>query len=127
MPDAFTPPDSTSAGTANAYRDLTIANGASLSDAVDLGRLSPVGILIPATWTAAVLTFQGSPDGVTYGKMCDTAGEVQIASVAGGEYVVLNPLAFGGVRFLKVRSGTAAAAVAQGGARTLRLVGRVMP
>jgi len=52
-------------------KTATIAQGASLSDAVDTGGLTILSILMPATWDAAVLTFQGSLDGVTYGNVYD--------------------------------------------------------
>lgn len=106
------------------YRDLTILSGASLSDAADLYRYSAVAILMPATWTSAGLSFQGSVDGSTYGNLTDKTAEITIATLAGAEYVVLDPSVFFGVRFLKVRSGTAGSAVAQGGDRVLRLIGR---
>ena len=42
-----------------------IAAGTALSGPVPLGALTLVGISMPAAWTAAPLTFQVSPDGVT--------------------------------------------------------------
>lgn len=123
---AFLQPDTTVLADAE-YVDVVITNGTSLSAAVDLGNRTPVGLLVPATWTAAGISFQGSPDGTTYGKLVDSTGtEVTAASLAGGEYVALDPSKFFGVRFLKVRSGTNGTPVSQGGDRTVRLVGRGM-
>src|SRR5689334_20460748 len=103
---SFLQPDTTAIGDAE-YVDVAIANGASLSAAVDLGNRTLVGALIPATWTAAGLSFKASPDGTTYGKLVDgTGGEVTAASLAGGEYVALDPSKFFGVRFLEIVSGT---------------------
>ena len=107
-----------------AYTDVVIANGQSLSPAVDLGDRALVGILISAAWTAAGLTFQVSPDGVTYGNMKDAAAEVAVAALTAGDYVQLDPLKFMGARFIKIRSGTAGTPVVQGADRTLRLVCR---
>lgn len=102
----------------------TIANGASLSDDIDCGEFRfPVALWIPA-WTAAALSFQSSPDGVIWGEVGDKAGLYSVASAAidtTGAYIVLDPLAFGGVRYLKIRSGTKAAAVAQGAQRLITI------
>ena len=45
---------------------VTIANGTSLSAAVNLGSGKLRGIALPAAWTAAVLSFQVSLDGTTF-------------------------------------------------------------
>lgn len=108
---------------------VTIANGASLSGAAVFvnGVTSLVGIVIPAAWTAAALTFQASADGTTYGDLYNTAGtEVTIPSsaVAASRYIALDPSDFAGIAYLKVRSGTSAAAVNQTADRTLTLVVR---
>ena len=100
---------------------LTIANGASLSGAVDLKGRKLVAIDMPSAWTAASLTFQASPDGVTYDDMYDGATERAI-TVAASRYMMLNIGDWIGVRFLKIRSGTAGTPVNQGGARTITLV-----
>lgn len=99
-----------------------IANGASLSGAVNLHALRLAGIQMPAAWTAASLTFQASFDGTTYAEVCDTSGAAVTFTVAAGTFVVINPATIAGVRNLKVRSGTSGAPVAQGAERTLRLV-----
>jgi len=99
----------------------TIANGASLSDSVEVGQGAVVGFLLP-TITAAVLTFQGSDDGVTFKDLRDAAAaEIQIASNA-GDIFVTPPAGLNGPAFLKVRSGTSAAPVAQGAQRLIKVV-----
>lgn len=103
---------------------VTIANGASLSGAVDLGSASLVGIVMPAAWTAADLSFQVSADGVTYGNLFDTIGAeylIPSASAVAGQTISIPIADLLGWRYLKVRSGPAAAAVAQGAARVLTL------
>jgi hypothetical protein len=116
-------------GMAPTVLTATIANGASLSDAQQVsGRL--VGIVIPAAWTAAAITFQGSQDGTNYFDIWDnataTAAERTIASAgvptAGGRLLSLDLTDWLGVNYLKVRSGVAGAAVNQGAARLLGLV-----
>lgn len=107
------------------WQDVTIGNGTSLSAAVDLGGLTLVGVLVPATWTAAGLSLQGSPDGLTYGKLVDQTGtEVTAAGLAGGEFVALDPNKLMAARFVKLRSGTNGTPVNQGADRVVRLLGR---
>lgn len=106
---------------------VTIANGASLSDAAELGGMNLVGILMPASWTAAGLTFQASPDGSTYGNVFDVTGtEVAVASsgAVAAQYVVIPAGGLDGCAFVKVRSGTSGSAVNQGAARTVTLIAR---
>lgn len=100
-----------------------IANGESLSGAVDCsaGRLGR--IVIPATWTAANLTFQGSYDGSNYANLYDEAGTEYTVTVGGAAREIKVPVVdFLSVRYLKIRSGTSGTPVNQGGARTLNLV-----
>lgn len=104
----------------------TIALGESLSGAVDLTSLRLQGVAMPAAWTAAVLTFQGSADGTTYQDVYDDAGnEVIVQAAAGREIGFQNDVRrrLAPWRWLQVRSGTAAVPVAQAAARTLTLVG----
>lgn len=105
---------------------VTIANGASLSDALDLVHRTLCAILMPASWTAAGLTFQGSADGVTYGNIYDADGEAALTStvVGASRLLILNPAAFVGARYVKVRSGTSGTPASQGAERVLTLITR---
>lgn len=111
-----------------ASMDANIANGASLSQAIEnigLGAASAlVGIEMPAAWTAANLTFQVSFDGDTYKDLYDKDGNEVTVTAAASRYIGLIPSLFAGIRHLKVRSGTSGTPVNQGAARTLRLVVR---
>jgi hypothetical protein len=100
---------------------VTIANGASLSGAVDLKGRKLVAIIMPASWTAASLTFQGSVNDTDYFNVYDGATERALI-VAASYYSALNIGDWVGFRYLKIRSGTAASAVNQGGARVITLV-----
>lgn len=104
--------------------DATIANGQSLSGAVNLGNRVVVGLLMPATWTAADLTFQASIDGTTYADMYDIGGNEVTAVADASQYIAISPSLWAGALFLKVRSGTTGTPVNQGGARDIVLVGR---
>ena len=99
----------------------TIANGASLSGVIDLGGRKLVAIDMPASWTAASLTFQASIDGTNFDNMYDGATERSV-TVAASYYSMLNIGDWIGVRYLKIRSGTSGTPVNQGGARVLTLV-----
>ena len=105
---------------------VTIDAGQSLSPAVEVRFDELVGVGFPSAWTAAGLTFQVSVDGVTYRDLYSTSAEFAIASAAAGanRQVALNPLDMAGVRFLKVRSGTAGTPVVQAAARDLDLIVR---
>jgi len=101
----------------------TIANAASLSGVVDCGSARLALIVMPASWTAADLTFQESVDGSTFVDKYDSVG-VEYTVVCGGasRSLTINLSDFIGARYLKIRSGTSAVPVAQGGSRVLTLV-----
>lgn len=103
---------------------VTIAINESLSGAVAVGDGVFTGIVMPAAWTAAVLTFQASFDGTTFYNLYDEAGGEYTIAADASRYITVPAGDFAGVRFLKVRSGTAAAAVNQAAARTLSLIVR---
>ena len=106
---------------------VTIANGTSLSSALDLHGCRFVAIAMSAAWTAASLTFQGSADGTTYYNVYDDAGNELSMTVSNQRYVVFDSATkdnLSGIRWIKVRSGAAAAAVNQLAERTLTLVAR---
>lgn len=103
---------------------VTIANGTSLSAAVDLLGASLVAIVMPAAWTAAGMTFQASIDGVNFFNVYTSAGAEYSATVAASQYVTLPIVDLAGVRWLKVRSGTSGTPVNQGADRALKLVVR---
>lgn len=110
--------------TAYSTTAITIANGQSQTGALDLGTLRLAGVLVdPAGWTAAKVSFLVSHDGTTFAPLYSTAGEVaSAANQAAGDFVAVAADSFRGVRFLKVRSGTAASPTTQGADRALVLV-----
>lgn len=105
-------------------KKATIAEGESLSSAVIAKADRPKGILVPANWTEANITFQVSLDnGSTYHDFYDGKGlEYGIVSGAGGAYFLLDPSSFFGVTNFKIRSGTAATPVVQTAAVELTIV-----
>lgn len=109
-----------------------IANGASLStQEVDLGAHEVVAIQMPASWTAANLTFQGHPNmpdpepASPLQDVYDSGGTEVTVTAAAGHYIVLTPAhrdALAGLDKIKVRSGTTGVPVNQGAARELIFV-----
>ena len=101
----------------------TIAAGASLSPQINLGAQTLHGILIPAGWTAAGLTFQVSVDnGATFHEMNDNTATAISAAVTAGGYAALNPELWRAVNVLKIRSGMLHSPVNQAAPATLTLV-----
>lgn len=86
-----------------------------------VGNLSLVGILIPASWTAAGLSFQMSPDGTNFGEMFSDAGAAYAVTAAAGNFVLLNPSAFASAEAIIIRSGTSGTPVNQTNDATLIL------
>lgn len=102
----------------------TIANNAALSGTIDIGTNSLFAIVMPASWTAANLTFQVSADGANFFDLYDDAGtEVTFTAAASRVIQNSNPGRWLGFRYLKVRSGTSGTPVNQGGARSLTIIG----
>lgn len=102
--------------------EVLIGNGESLSDAIALFGLRIVGIMMPALWTAAGISFQGSHDGSTFYDVYDSDGnEVEIGA-AQERFITVFSAFTAGFPFCKVRSGNAGTPVAQGADRTLYLV-----
>jgi hypothetical protein len=113
---------------------VTILSGASLSTTVRThGRL--VGVVVPAAWTAAAITFNGMwPDSTSGGlpgtgtlvSIYDDATERTIASAsiptAESRILSLDLNDWLCIDYLQLRSGTRAAAVAQGADRTIYLI-----
>ena len=110
--------------------DATIANGTSLSGAVDLGAgMTLVGIITPSGWTTAVVTFQSAL--ALAGTLYDlyTLGGVEVASPAplvAQRWHPIDPADFIGVRYLIVRSGTGAVPVNQSSGDVLKLIVRAL-
>ncbi|MDI9847367.1 hypothetical protein QM467_04740 [Rhodoblastus sp. 17X3] len=102
-----------------------IASGQALSGQIDLGDKTLVGIIMPAAWTAAGLTFQVSPDGgATFIEHTNSAGAATNFTVAASQYIAVDPALWRGVNSLKLRSGTSGAPVNQGALAAIILVVR---
>lgn len=108
------------------YRPVTIANGASLSSEIDLKGSGLVGVIMPAAWTAAVITFQvGAPAGDLV-DLYDKTGTEYSLTVAAGHACIIPPADMPMIGRLKLRSGTGAAAVNQAQDRVIYLITRAI-
>lgn len=102
----------------------SIPNGAALSNAVALKGLHLEAIALPAGWTTAAITFDGSLDGgATYQSIKDnTSTEVTVTATAASKSLILPPLLLGKTwTHIKLRSGTVGSPVNQTGPLTLTL------
>ncbi len=100
----------------NVGKEFVIETTESLSEAVDTELFRRLGIAIPSTWDTAGVTFQVSVGGDVFVNLYKADGSAEYALTAGaGTAIPLDPDIFGPWRFIKLRSGTAASAVAQSG------------
>lgn len=115
--------------------EVAIANGAALSGVVDLRDQRLVGIVMPAAWTAAAITFVGAPTDPgkrassaglePFQKVVDDAGAEVSLTAAASTYIVLKQVTqdmLRGLALVQVQSGTTASPVNQGAARKLTLM-----
>lgn len=102
-------------------KNVTILINEALSDAIDLGGVTLVGIQMPAAWTAAAITIAHNVGG-TYQPVHDAAGTEVSITTAANRYVALDPTLYASLQDIKIRSGPVAAPVNQAAERTITLV-----
>ncbi len=103
-------------------KTVTIVNATSLSAVLDLEGRTIAGVLMPAAWTAANLTFQGADlSAGTFADVNDNAG-AEVAVTAAAAKMITGFSKLDGLRFIKVRSGTSAVPVNQLADRVLTLI-----
>ena len=126
--NGFVPVDINSVGIVTPVytTQLTIAAGQSLSSQANLGGFSLIGVIVPAGWTAAGLSFTGSPSagGTDYALWDGTAGaELTVSNIpTTAVWLRLDPTMFLGLNFVKLLSGTHGSPVNQVSSMTLTLV-----
>ena len=75
--------------------DVTISNGASITSAIDLRGRTLVGIIMPAAWTAATITFEMSDTAAgTYVDVYDISESELEITAAASLYLALDPANF---------------------------------
>jgi hypothetical protein len=99
-------------------RPAAFAARGTMSAIVDLtGATAIVGLVMPATWTPALVTIQGSPDGTIFYDLHDGVPGTELAfNVSVNSMVMLNPDRMRCCKAVKLRSGTAAAPIMQSAA-----------
>lgn len=101
-----------------------IAISTSLSGAIDLQSYRLARIAMPASWDAANLTFQSSPDGVLpYQNVYDASGNEYTVTAAAAHDIHIPVTDWLTDRFIKIRSGTSGSPVTQTASRALTVVG----
>lgn len=105
--------------TVNRLGTVTIANGQTVSNSVDLGEGALVGIQMPAAFTGVALTLQASHNDSTYVQVTSKDGTAYTITVAASKYITLPPADLAGLRYVKLVSGAA-----EGGARDIVVMAR---
>jgi len=102
----------------------TILAGQSLSAPLDCRNGAPLLLFIPLQWTSARISYQLSPDGVTFSDLYDRNAREIAVNVRAGSVVRLNPewteTALG--CWLKIRSGSSELGTVQTANRTFTLL-----
>jgi hypothetical protein len=103
----------------------TIAAAGTLSDAIQIGPWKYMGLVMPAVWATAGMTFAvcNKADG-TFLPLYDDAGIEVSATVAASKATALNlaALSLAPWNYVKLRSGTVASAVAQAGPKATKTI-----
>lgn len=102
--------------------NCTISSGESLSGALDLGVYRLVGISTPSTLEPSTLTFQASVDGITWNNIYTSVGVETSISCSTSRRIILSPADFYGIRYIKVRGGTAASPTTVAADRVIKLI-----
>lgn len=104
------------------HATAVIANGQSQSNALDVFEQAVTGIKMGDAWTAASLTLLAAEkESGPFYPVYDAAGTEVSITTAASRYVALDPAGLR-FRYLKLRSGTAAAAVNQGAERRIEVL-----
>lgn len=104
---------------------VTIANGGTLSDAVDLEGWSLVGIRFPAAMSSATITFTAAEDDTaTYVAVVNEAGTTPTISATAAKYVAIAPSSIYANMVGKIK---VVAVGAEGAERLIKLVTRSVP
>lgn len=103
---------------------VELDNTSPVSDQVMIAGKYIVGIQMPASWTTANLTFQGSYDCSTYQNIYDEYGTEFNITAAASRFIKVDPADFAGPLCIKIRSGTAGTPVTQTVTPTLQIMYR---
>lgn len=99
--------------------NLVITSGQTVSNATDLQGQALGALYIPAAFTGASITFQGSYDNTTFMAIYNTANTAYSITVGTSRAYAINLADFAGFRYLKIVSASA-----EGADRTIILTTR---
>ncbi len=99
------------------YHDVVISSSGTVSTAASLNDFTLCGFILPAAFTGAAVTFQGSVDNVTFSTIYDSSDAAIGATVTQGRAYSLNLIDFLGYPYIKIVSGSA-----EGAERTIQLL-----
>ena len=99
---------------------VAIANGASVSSAVDIRGFTSGVIIIPSAITASLLRFQVSSDGTTFTDV-DVSGTVIAKTLAASAHITIPTEVFGAL-YMKVATYITTTPTVQAAARVLTFV-----
>lgn len=101
----------------------TILMGESQSGPLDLGDNHLFAIKTPAALDDVTMSFLGMTEGdLDYLPMYDENGSEKVVTVAVNRLIVLDPLPWLGIRWFKLRMGTAAIPTVQSADRVFELI-----
>jgi len=89
--------------------DAVINSGAQESQAIDLGSLTLVGVVTPASITGTTASWEVCVAGTTYLDIYDEFGNLVTTTLAGSRFTVVDILDFIGAQDIKVKMGSAQA------------------
>jgi hypothetical protein len=103
------------------YENVTISSGQTTSTALDCGGCNLVGIIFPAAFTGATVSFEGSVDGTNFYTMKNDTGSTLSLTASTSSFVAIVPSDFAAAGHLKIVSASS-----EGADRTITLVYRVL-
>jgi len=92
------------------YETVTIAESGTVSTAIQLDGVVPIGIIIPAAFTGTAMKFQFSHDDSTYTALYNTSGSEVSITVGTSRWIGLDKEDFIGAKSFKCVSGSSEAA-----------------
>lgn len=89
---------------------IDVSESATVSSAIQLDGVVPIGIILPAAFTGTAMKFQFSHDDVTYTALYNTSGTEVSITVGTSRWIGLDKEDFLGAKSIKLVSGSTEAA-----------------
>lgn len=88
------------------YDTVTIASGQTVSTAIQLDGMIPIGIIMPAAFTGTAMKFQFSQDDSTFTALYNVSGNEVSITVGTSRWIGLDKEDFYGAKSMKLVSGS---------------------